>query len=83
MRGIEKEPAAGWESWLDRLLSVSWFQPVAAGAMAVLVGGLVILAVTQPGSSDPAGQAMFPTQDAPTASTNLSAPSSLTPLPLR
>ena len=79
MRGIEQDRPAGWESALDRLLSVSWFQPVAACAMAVLVGGLIIVAVTQPAGSDPSGQAMFPNPDGGMASTNLPTSNSLTP----
>ncbi|HAM71498.1 MAG TPA: hypothetical protein DCM86_07640 [Verrucomicrobiales bacterium] len=45
MSRIEAERSGTWERFLDRLLATRWFQPVAAGGMAILVGTLFLSAI--------------------------------------
>lgn len=65
MSRIEREPSSRWEEVLDRLLSISWFQTAASGAMALLVGGLLVLAMIQPAGNpvSPSGATLHPSSD--------------------
>lgn len=81
MARIEREPSSRWEEMLDRLLAISWFQTAASGAMAVLVGGLLVLAMTQPAGNpvSPSGAALHPSSDT-FRLTNSSSTQSLNPV---
>lgn len=84
MARIERQPSSRWEQVLDRLLEISWFQKAASGAMALIVGGLLLLAIVQPSSNSvsPAGATLPAGSDA-SSRTNPSAPRSLDPVSTR
>ncbi len=52
----QSESQSRWEAWLDRLFATRWFQPLAAGSMALLAGGLFFLALGNPPNSGEAGR---------------------------
>lgn len=47
----EPQPRWTWETLMDRLFQIPWFQPVASASMALLVGGLFFAALSNPADS--------------------------------